>query len=81
MRKFTYQEIRSTDMAKFQTGQSGFPSGRPPRKKPIIQRVESLTQKMLDKIEQEIESASAEDRRKFFIDMVSVVMPTKADQV
>jgi hypothetical protein len=67
-------------MAQFQPGQSGHPSGRPPRKKPIKQRVELLTQKILDKIEQEIEGASAEERRKFFIEMVSVVMPTKIDQ-
>jgi hypothetical protein len=59
-------------MAKFQPGQSGHPSGRPPRKKPIKQRIEHLLQSNLDKIEQEIEAASPEERRDFFVKLVGV---------
>jgi hypothetical protein len=60
-------------MAKFQPGQSGFPSGRPPRKKPIKQRIENLLQSNLDRIEQEIETASPEDRREFFVRLIGAV--------
>jgi hypothetical protein len=60
-------------MAKFQPGQSGFPSGRPPRKKPIKQRIENLLQTNLDRIETEIETAAPAERRDFFIKLFGVV--------
>lgn len=66
-------------MSKFKPGQSGCPTGRPPRKKPIKQRIENLLQSNLDKIEHEIETASPEERRDFFVKLIGVVSSSQSN--
>jgi hypothetical protein len=68
-------------MAKFQPGQSGCSSGRPPTKKPIKQRIENLLQTNLDRIETEIETAAPAERRDFFIKLVNVLVSNQPQNI
>lgn len=52
------------------------PNGRPKgrSKKPIKTRIENLLDKNFDKIEEEMDNASPEDRRDFFTDLAGLVL-------
>jgi|GEM_PF-3287518 len=61
----------------FIKGQSGNPDGRPAKKKPIKVRTEALLQDTLDQVSQEIKTATPEERRSFFISLISAVLPQR----
>ena len=65
----------------YKKGQSGNPKGRTPgikNHKPIKDRIENLLEKNFDLIEQEMETATPEVRRDFFINLAGAVLPTKS---
>jgi len=61
----------------FKKGISGNPKGREKGrvKTTIKKRIEKILEKNLDKIEFEMEKASPEERRCFFIDLTRVLTP------
>ncbi|TKC01233.1 DUF5681 domain-containing protein [Pedobacter cryotolerans] len=61
----------------FKKGNSGNPDGRPKGrvKTSIKKRIEKLLEKNLPTIEAEMENASPEERRCFFIDLTRVLTP------
>ena len=61
----------------FKKGESGNPSGSS-RKTKIKSKIEDLLYKNLDLIEQEMETATPEVRRDFFINLAGAVLPTKS---
>jgi len=64
----------------FKAGQSGNPSGGSKGRR-IKKQLESLIEKALPRIEEELETASPDDRRSFFLDLAKITLPNKTQRV
>lgn len=58
---------------KFKAGESGNPHGRPPKKKTINKRVETLIEKNLDVIETAMENATTSERIGIVINLSKII--------
>lgn len=63
----------------FKAGQSGNPAGGSKTRR-IKKQLESLIEKALPRIEEELESASPDDRCSFFLDLAKITLPNKTQR-